>query len=103
VPVTASKQSIPAGAGTRRIQLLDILRGVAIFGTLGTNIWLFSTVGSGGSTIFGSGLPWWASFEVFLTTLTLFFTNGKILGMLTILFGIGVEIQYQLARRRGST
>ena len=27
-----------AGAGTRLIQLLDILRGVAIFGTLGTNI-----------------------------------------------------------------
>jgi len=92
---------MPAGAGTRRIQLLDILRGVAIFGTLGTNIWLFSTVGSGESLIFGGGVPWWVSFDGFLTTLALFFTNGKFLGMLTILFGVGVEIQYQSARRRG--
>jgi uncharacterized protein len=78
------------------------LRGVAIFGTLGTNIWLFSTVGSGESVVFGGGgLPWWVSFDGFLTTLALFFTNGKFLGMLTILFGVGVEIQYQSARRRG--
>jgi len=92
---------MPAGAGTRRIQLLDTLRGVAIFGTLGTNIWLFSTVGSGESVVFGGGLPWWVSFDGFFTTLALFFTNGKFLGMLTILFGVGVEIQYQSARRRG--
>ena len=86
----------------KRIALLDVLRGAAIFGTLGTNIWLLSAVGSpGSSTFFGGGLPWWASPDGFLTTLTLFFTNGKFLGLLTILFGVGAEIQYQSARRRG--
>ena len=85
-----------------RIRLLDVLRGVAIFGTLGTNIWLLSTVGSPDTpTFFGGGLPWWTSFDGFLATLTLFFTNGKFLGLLTILFGVGLEIQYQSARRRG--
>ena len=90
----------PRKAG--RIALLDVLRGVAIFGTLGTNIWLLSAVGDpGSSTFFGGGLPWWVSLDGFLTTLTLFFTNGKLLGLLTILFGVGAEIQYQSARRRG--
>ena len=95
----------PASRGEpvqERIALLDVLRGVAIFGTLGTNIWLFSLVGNpGSSALFGGGMPWWSSLDDFLTTLTLFFTNGKFLGLLTILFGVGVEIQYQSARRRG--
>lgn len=84
-----------------RIALLDILRGVAILGTLGTNVWIFSAVGSSDSALFAGGLPWWNSLDGFLTTLTLFFTNGKFLGLLTILFGVGLEIQYQSARRRG--
>lgn len=84
-----------------RIALLDVLRGVAIFGTLGTNVWIFSEVGSNDSLLFAGGLPWWSSIDAFLTTLTLFFTNGKFLGLLTILFGVGLEIQYQSARRRG--
>jgi uncharacterized protein len=77
-----------------------VLRGVAIFGTLGTNIWLFSTVGGGEPSPFG-GIPWWDSTDDFLTALTLFFTNGKFLGLLTVLFGVGLEIQYQSSRRRG--
>jgi hypothetical protein len=40
---------------------------------LGMNIWMFSTVGSGEASIF----------DGFLSTLTLFFTNGKFLGLLT--------------------
>lgn len=92
----------PASRKAGRIALLDVLRGVAIFGTLGTNIWLFSSVGSPGSSpFFGGGLAWWTSLDGSLTTLTLFFTNGKFLGLLTILFGVGAEIQYQSARRRG--
>lgn len=90
-----------APAGTRRIALLDVLRGVAIFGTLGTNVWIFSQVGSENSVLFAGGFPWWSSVDGFLTTLTLFLTNGKFLGLLTILFGVGLEIQYQSARRRG--
>ncbi len=83
----------------QRIQLLDVLRGVAIFGTLGTNIWLFSMVGAAEGDVLGGS--WWASWDDFLLAATTFFTNGKFLGMLTILFGVGLEIQYQSARRRG--
>ena len=50
---------------------------------------------------FGGGILWWASVNDFLAALTLFFTNGKFLGLLTILFGVGLEIQYRSARRRG--
>lgn len=100
--VTASGRGAPTEAGAGRIRLLDVLRGVAIFGTLGTNVWLLAAVGNpGSSALFGGGLPWWASLDGFLTTLTLFFTNGKFLGLLTILFGVGLEIQYRSARRRG--
>ena len=84
-----------------RIRLLDVLRGVAIFGTLGTNVWIFSTVGGGSLSLFGGGIPWWTSTDDFLAALTPFFTNGKFLGLLTILFGVGLEIQYRSARRRG--
>jgi uncharacterized protein len=57
--VLSTAWSDPAVSKSTRIQLLDILRGVAIFGTLGTNIWLFSAVGSGESLIFGGGgVPW---------------------------------------------
>ena len=89
-----------AGAPVKqRIQLLDVLRGVAVLGTLGTNIWLFSMVGAAEGDVFGGS--WWASWDDFLLAVTTFFTNGKFLGMLTILFGVGLEIQYQSARRRG--
>lgn len=98
--VVPSREQVTSSA-TKRIPLLDVLRGVAIFGTLGTNVWIFAAVGGGDSGIFGAGIPWWSSVNDFLTALTLFFTNGKFLGLLTILFGVGLEIQYQSARRRG--
>lgn len=85
----------------KRIPLLDVLRGVAILGTLGSNIWLFSYVASEENPLFNTELRWWSSPEGFLPTATLFLTNGKFLGLLTILFGVGLELQYQSARRRG--
>ena len=98
---TGQVEATPSRPAPGRIRLLDVLRGVAIFGTLGTNIWLFSTVGGEGPGVFGAGIPWWSSANGFLAALTLFFTNGKFLGLLTILFGVGLEIQYRSARRRG--
>lgn len=96
VPKTA-----PTEPGERRIQLLDILRGVAIFGTLGTNIWIFSEIGTGGSSLLGGGVPGWSAFDETLASVVALLTNGKFLGLLTILFGVGHEIQFQSARRRG--
>lgn len=94
-------KTAPTGPGERRIQLLDILRGVAIFGTLGTNIWIFSEIGTGGSSLLGGGVPGWSAFDETLASVVALLTNGKFLGLLTILFGVGLEIQFQSARRRG--
>ncbi|NJK46573.1 MAG: hypothetical protein HC933_22070 [Pleurocapsa sp. SU_196_0] len=84
----------------RRIELLDVLRGFAILGTLGTNIWLFVNAGNIGALLGSSGFS--SGVERLVQQATLFFTNGKFLGMLTILFGVGLELQYQSARRRGT-
>jgi uncharacterized protein len=84
----------------RRIEVLDALRGFAILGTLGTNIWLFANAGNIGALFGTSGFS--SGIEQLVQQATLFFTNGKFLGMLTILFGVGLELQYQSARRRGT-
>ncbi len=86
---------------SKRIELLDVLRGFAILGTLGTNIWLFANAGNIGA-FFGS-TTYQSQLEGILQQATLFFSNGKFLGMLTILFGVGLELQYQSAKKRGQS
>ena len=71
----------------RRIRLLDILRGFAIIGTLGTNIWIFANAGKI-TSLFGDGIPWWDSWDTFLSAVIAVFINGKLLGLLTIMFGM---------------
>lgn len=83
-----------------RISSLDLLRGVAILGTFGTNVFLFAHPGGplGFFQDFVSTANGFAQHvEVGLRTLS----NGKFLALLTILFGVGLELQYQSARRRG--
>ncbi|GAA4058100.1 DUF418 domain-containing protein [Nonomuraea soli] len=77
----------------KRIDALDVLRGVAILGTLGTNIWIFTAPGGPADLL---GTPSGAA-ETFLR----FLTNGKFLGLLTLLFGVGLELQYRSAVRKG--
>ncbi len=84
---------------SKRIELLDVLRGFAILGTLGTNIWLFANAGNIGA--FFGNTTYQSQLEGILQQATLFFSNGKFLGMLTILFGVGLELQYQSAKKRG--
>jgi uncharacterized protein len=80
-----------------RILALDVLRGIAILGTLASNIWIF-TGGVGGATDSwdDNGTDWFAAISSWLP-------NGKFLGLLTIMFGIGLEIQRQAALRAGRT
>ena len=89
----------PASAGVEptgvRIVALDVMRGIAILGTLGSNIWIFSDpIGPAAAltSLQGTG-P--------LEQVLLALTNGKLLALLTLMFGIGLELQYQSARRRG--
>lgn len=85
---------------TQRIRLLDILRGIAVLGTLGTNIWIFAYLGSLAPLFTVDHSPWESANE-FLRVLVLFLVNGKFLGLLTILFGAGLELKYRQSVRNG--
>lgn len=100
----------------RRIVALDVARGLAILGTLLTNIAIFASTSDdlfsaifpersiaaeawgfiGGSN--GAGIPF---IPWLIESLLYLVTDGKFLGLLTIMFGIGVEIQRQSRQRQG--
>ena len=86
---------------TVRHQSLDVLRGVAILGTLATNIWIFTNpeglIGYLADSTAAATPPVWAAVEAILRQLA----QGKFLGLLTLLFGIGLEIQRRSAIRAG--
>lgn len=87
---------------SERILALDVLRGIAILGTLASNIWLFTsgfTPGAAGGG--GFGIPTGQEASDWLGTFSSWLPNGKFLGLLTIMFGIGLEIQRQAALRAG--
>ncbi|GAA3247068.1 hypothetical protein GCM10017691_55820 [Pseudonocardia petroleophila] len=79
-----------------RVEALDVLRGVAILGTLASNVWLFTAPGGPAALLHG-GIDTTGAVQTALVTLS----NGKFLALLTLLFGIGLEIQYRSAVRRG--
>ncbi|MBS4190532.1 DUF418 domain-containing protein [Bacillus sp. FJAT-49705] len=85
-----------------RIRLLDILRGFAVLGTLGTNIWIFAHLGDLSYIFTYDHYAWWESFQDFIRIIVLFLVNGKMLGLLTIMFGVGLELKYQQALRKGN-
>ncbi|MFB7156456.1 DUF418 domain-containing protein [Lysinibacillus sp. NPDC056232] len=85
----------------QRLPLIDMLRGFAVLGTLGTNIWIFAYLGDI-SYITTSHYSGWWSLNDFLRMVVLFFVNGKLLGLLTIMFGVGLELKYQQAMRKGN-
>ncbi|MGI9209466.1 MAG: DUF418 domain-containing protein, partial [Rhodococcus sp. (in: high G+C Gram-positive bacteria)] len=68
---------------TPRYAVLDVLRGVAILGTLGTNIWIFTNVEGLVGYINGTGRATgsWSFVQDVLQQVT----QGKFLGLLTIM------------------
>ncbi|MFJ4681947.1 DUF418 domain-containing protein [Streptomyces sp. NPDC088789] len=83
-----------------RLPVLDVLRGVAILGTLMTNVWIFASPGS--EWAFLQGMPQADPLEEPAEAVFQFLADGKFLAMLTMLFGVGLAIQYDSARRRGT-
>lgn len=81
-----------------RLTAIDLVRGVAILGTLGTNIWIFTTP-NGPADLLSTANPDTFSGAVETTLRTL--ANGKFLALLTLLFGVGLELQHRSALRRG--
>ncbi|MCO1660306.1 DUF418 domain-containing protein [Pseudonocardia humida] len=90
-------RSAEPGPGTGRIAALDVLRGVAILGTFASNAWLFAQPGGPAALLSGGG--GFADDPVQAGLLVL--SNGKFLALLTLLFGVGLEVQYRAAVRRG--
>ena len=79
----------------RRLPALDEMRGLAILGTFAANVWLFAAAGGPAALLLGgidSG-----PVETVLRALV----NGKFLALLTLLFGVGMQLQYASAQRRG--
>ncbi|QHF23743.1 DUF418 domain-containing protein [Rathayibacter sp. VKM Ac-2804] len=84
-----------------RIDSLDVIRGVAIIGTLGTNIWLFShpwgLLGLLTEPVTAGTWPGERTAQLLLMALA----QGKFLALLSLTFGIGLAIQHASAVRRG--
>ena len=92
-----------------RLIALDVLRGIAILGTFLTNIWIFSSAAAGRSLNpldradpepeMSDSLI--SQISAVIDTGLGLVTDGKFIGLLTIMFGIGLEIQRQSAIRKG--
>jgi uncharacterized protein len=80
-----------------RVHSLDVLRGIAILGTLGTNIWIFTDPEGLIGYLGGAPDSPWRPVEVVLQ----FLAQGKFLGLLTVMFGIGLALQQSSALRAG--
>ena len=97
----ATRRREPSDVPQQRIGVLDVAHGIPILGTLATNIWIFTDPGG----IIGylqRPLPsLTGGLEQTVQTITRQLANGKFLGMLTLMFGIGLELQRRSARRRG--
>lgn len=92
---TDSARRAAAAPRLHRLVALDVLRGIAILGTLGTNVWIFTDPDGLLGYLNRVGDAGWV--ERVLQQLA----QGKFLGLLTIMFGIGLAIQQRSAARGG--
>lgn len=76
-----------------RIAALDVARGIAILGTLWTNIWLFTNLDGLLGAVNTLETP--PLDQRFITSLS----QGKFLALLSLLFGVGMAIQFNSARQ----
>ena len=98
LPGPPAAETVPPRPG--RYAALDVARGLAILGTLATNVWIFtSPYGLAGFVVGGAGgtPPGWRALELVWQQLA----TGKFLGLLTVLFGVGLELQRRSALRAG--
>ncbi|MGP3687172.1 DUF418 domain-containing protein [Streptomyces sp. IBSNAI002] len=97
--------TVPVSRTSARLPLLDVLRGAAILGTLMTNVWIFASPGSEWGVLQGGlGTPDPVAHPTaanIAESVFRFLADGKFLALLTVLFGVGLAIQYDSAVRRG--
>jgi uncharacterized protein len=96
---TAPQSLAPVAPG-ERILALDVLRGIALFGVLAANIWLWFS-----GVIFrfpGYNSEVWSFSPDGLAFLFIaFFISGKAITTFSFLFGLGFAVQMQRAEARG--
>src|SRR5574341_793407 len=92
---TASPPAIISVPGQERIEVLDILRGVAILGILVVNMGLFSLPE-------GPAGLWPTPVDGTVNRLTLFFAQEKFKTLFSFLFGLGLAVQMLRADARGA-
>lgn len=92
-PITGLPDTTAPSAARDRVLALDVLRGIAILGTLATNIGAFVWIS--GDSLISDEASRWIGFAYGLVT------NGYWIGLLTIMFGIGLMIQRESSVRRG--
>ncbi len=83
---------------TERIQILDILRGFAVFGILAVNIAGFASPAFYPGYLPPENLPW---YDEIAETLMLFFAEGKFYTIFSFLFGLGFSVQLARAQAKG--
>lgn len=83
---------------SERIQILDILRGFAIFGILAVNIAGFASPAFLPGYAGPENLPW---YDALAEKLVLFFAEGKFYSIFSFLFGLGFSVQLARAEAKG--
>lgn len=83
---------------TERVQVLDVLRGFALFGILVINAMSILAV-KGSTPAFTIEIPF---ADRLLQDLILFFVESKFFTLFSLLFGIGFAIQIQSAEKQGT-
>jgi uncharacterized protein len=82
---------------SRRLDALDVVRGIAIVGTLATNIWVFSHPWGLLGMLSAPTLPGESAATAQLVLMAL--AQGKFLALLSLTFGIGLALQHRSAVR----
>ncbi len=85
------------GSTTRqqRILALDVARGIAILGTFAANVWIFTDPAGIVGYLASIGTDPWPQ------RILMQLAQGKFLGLLTLMFGIGLAVQAASAQRAG--
>lgn len=94
----AHPQPMRPVAQNERIDILDILRGFAIFGILAVNIYGMASP----NFLPGYVKPEWPWYDELAKTLMLFLAEGKFYVIFSFLFGLGFSVQLARAEAKGN-
>lgn len=82
-----------------RVTIIDVLRGIALFGILTANMRGFA---GPGSAYFNASIFWKDPTDLFVQKLIDTFVQGKFITIFAFLFGVGFTVQFTRAEARGT-